>query len=209
MDRCPIKFETLADYHEGRTDAAETARIAEHLAAGCPSCERALARLQRTLGALRESRSLQHAPAPALARARALFRERNPAPAPPVRRPSVLAQLIFDSRSAALPTFAMARGEESASVQLLFRTAEHDIDLWQERRDERSWYLIGQVLPRSEDAPAAVPESAVLEDAGGAAIPAVPEGSEFHLPAVPPGRYQLRLGLAGGDVLVPDVDVGL
>ena len=203
MDRCPIRFATLADYHEGRADAQTSARVRAHLSAGCPACERRLAWLARVGDVLRASGALRHAPAPALERARALFRERSPTAA----RPFLLARLVFDSRSVAAPAFA-ARGEENASVQLLFRTAEHDIDLWQERREDRSWYLIGQVLPRGEDAEAVAPGSAVLTDDGGAALAAVPEGSEFHLPAVPPGRYQLRLALPEGDVLVPDIVVG-
>ena len=91
MNGCPVNFRTLADYHEGRADAATAARVREHLSAGCPACERALARLGRVLGALRAAGALQHAPAPALARARALFRERYPeavqAPPIPARPP--------------------------------------------------------------------------------------------------------------------------
>ena len=206
MDGCPMDFTTLLDYHEGRADAATVARVREHLAGGCASCERHLAWLGRALGALRASEGLTHAPDSARERARALFRERYQAPA----RPPLLARLVFDSRSLLTPAaLATARGEEDASVQLLFSTAEHDIDLWQERQSDRSWYLIGQVLPKGGDEGAVV-RGAVLTGTGGETLSAVPEagGGEFHLPAVPPGRYLLRLDLAEGNVLVPDVVVG-
>lgn len=200
-NRCPIDFADLADYHEGRADDALARRVREHLSGGCAACEAQLAWLGRALGALHVSGEIAHAPAPALERARALFRTRYPVP----ERPSLLARLVFDSRSVAAPAFA--RGEDETSVHLLFSTEALDIDLWQERQSDRSWYLIGQVLPRDEGEGTLAPRSAVLTGASGE-IAAVPEAGEFHLPAVAPGRYALRLDLPEGDVLLPDIVVG-
>ena len=200
MDRCDMKFETLVDYREGRLDAAQAEQVRAHLDIGCEQCRQQLARMERSLSALREVDRF-HAPQAAVERARALFRERFRKP----ERPPLLARLVFDSRTQ--PAFAAARGVGSAAIQTLFATETHEIDLWQEQTEGTLWYLIGQVLPR-EGEEAVAPESAVFTDAEGNRLEARLEGDEFHAPELPAGVYQLDLRLGETEIVLPEVVVG-
>lgn len=199
MRRCGLPFEALIDYYEGRADDATVERVRTHLATGCQNCMTALARLERTLKAFREP-GLIHAPVEALTRASALFRERFRKP----ERPSLLAQLLFDSR--ATPALTGARGEAETSRQRVYSTDVYDIDLWQEREGE-NWYLIGQVMPKQEGLEAR-PEAVTLLLADGTALTAVFENEEFHLNNIPAGNYTLRVRLDEAELVLPDVAVG-
>lgn len=202
MRRCRMPFERLVDYREGHADAATVAEVRAHLGQGCAACEATLARLERTVSALRAG-DLLHAPGSALERARALYRERFRAPV----RPTLLARLVFDSRVNL--AFAGARGGEEQAFQRLYSTDAHDIDLWQERTEMGGWYLIGQTLPKAGGEACSL-VSATLTAADGRALDARIEAGEFHFPSVPPGVYQLTLRLPEPEreIIVPDVEVG-
>ena len=200
MSRCGMDFESLLDYYEGRADEATAARVREHLANGCKTCQQQLARVARTLDVLPELGRLP-VPEQAMERARALYRDRFTRP----ERPSLLAQLVFDSRTNL--ALAGARGEESASLQQHYRTDHYDIDLWQEATEEKAWYLIGQALSTQGDA-ILRPDAVLLISPEGATQTARIEPREFHFDAVPEGRYTMIVQLGGVDVTLPDVLVG-
>lgn len=195
-----MPFELLLDYQEGRTASTETARIREHLAAGCTECTRELQWMGKTTRTLRDAGNVV-VPASLLERSRALFRERFPAP----QRSSWLPQLIFDSRQQV--AMAGVRGAGSASFQLIYRTDAFDIELWQDPLENEQWYVIGQVLSQQSDAEI-VPVSVVLKSADNFAMTLTPNASEFHLPMVPAGTYQLTLGLPEGDLEISDLRIG-
>ena len=200
MLRCGMSFESILDYYEGRADEATAARVREHLADGCKTCQQQLARVAHTLDVLPELGRLP-VPEQAMERARAIFRERFSMP----ERPSILAQLVFDSRTNL--ALAGARGEESASLQQHFRTDLHDIDLWQEATEEKAWYLIGQVISTQDDT-ILQPDAVLLRLPEGATQTARIEPREFHFDAVPEGSYEMIVQLGEVDITLPDVQVG-
>lgn len=200
MAQCGLTWEQMLNYHDGSADAETRARVAAHLAAGCPDCARHLAQAQRITQAL-GAEAFVSAPDAVLQNARALFRERFRKPA----RRALLARLVFDSRTQ--PVAAGARGADGESFQLLYQADGYDIDVWQEREDQQSWYLIGSVVPAGS-AEAQTPQGGTLRNAAGQTFVVAPEPGEFHAAAVPPGVYELTLTLPDMDILLPDVAVG-
>jgi hypothetical protein len=201
---CSVPMEELLDYvdrRDGRVHDAQPGRIEAHLATGCAACESRLAELSRVLTAMSEAAKVS-APESAIERARSIYRERF---APPAKR-SLLARLVFDSRQNL--AFAGARGAEGATVQSLFSTEEHDIDLWQEQTPEGPWYIIGQVMPKAGGGPL-VPDSAQLHSGGVTAATATRESDEFHLSAIAPGLYELRIAVGDAEIVLPEVAVGI
>ena len=140
-------------------------------------------------------------PSSLLERSRALFRERFPAP----QRTTWLPRLVFDSRQQM--AMAGARGAGSASFQLIYRTDAFDIELWQDPLENDQWYIIGQILSQQSDAEI-VPVSVALQSATNFKLTLTPETSEFHLPMVPAGIYQMTLGLSEGDLEISDLRIG-
>jgi hypothetical protein len=203
MKRCRITFETLLAYCEGGAQAATQARVRKHLETGCAACEREVAWIQRLLSAFQMENPW--VPAQALAPARALFIDRYVRP----ETPSPLVQwarLLFDSRTQLTPAFA--RGEQKPARHQIYRADGYEIELWQEALPQGACYIIGQVLPRKEGA-IAVPESVVMTGEQGYRVTVTPEASEFHLPSVPNGRYQVQVRLPDAEIRLPEVAVGL
>ncbi len=198
MKRCGMPFEILVDYHEGHAGEQEVRQVREHLAQGCSSCKEQLAGLGRLFSAM-SAAPLEHAPDAARERARALFRERYE----PKRRPSLLARLVFDSRTR--PALAGARGEAAVDYQLRFEAGPYEVELWQERQPAGSWYLIGQVS--TQGAPVRPASASLL--AVGAESAASLEEDEFHMAGVKPGLYSVRLDLPEGELLLPEVPIGI
>lgn len=200
-----MSFELLLNYHDGRTDAAETARVREHLATGCADCEQNLAWMQKTTQTMRALGSVT-VPESLLQRSRDLFRQRYPAPvsAPTPARRTWLPQLAFDSRQ----SLAMAgvRGAGAASYQLVYRTEGFDIELWQDPLETGDWYVIGQIV--SQDEQEIVPQSVLLTPQEGTELTVAPKDAEFHLPLVPAGLYRMTLTLPDGDIQIPDLRIG-
>jgi hypothetical protein len=202
MQACRVSFAALVDYQEGRMEVAAAQELETHLQQGCETCRARLTQLQRVLEALGR-RDLLETPAPVYAKLKAAYRERYAAGP---SRPPLVARPVYDSRR--LPAFVGARGGTGEAFQVIHSTAEHDIHLWAEKQNEKAWYLIGQVLPHV-GGDSIKPELASLQSPDGVQITAAADGTEFHLATVPAGSYTLHLYLSKGEVVVPDIAVGL
>ena len=205
MKHCGIAMETLADFQDGRADAAQAEQVRVHLDQNCAHCLQNLAWLSSARETLREAHAV-HVPESALTRAHAIFRERFRPVVTPNPVMAWLASLQFDSRRNS-PGLAGARGAKNEGIQLVYTTNVHDIELFQEPGEQGNWYLIGQVMPR-EGTATTIPQEIVLTERGGARLTFQPESEEFHLPAVPKGIYEIVLHLAQGAITMPDVGVG-
>jgi hypothetical protein len=199
--KCRITFEELLDLQDGRADAATEKRLQTHLAAGCQACDAQLAQIGRLQQVMREG-ELVSAPVNVVVRAKELFRERFVKPV----RPSLIAQLVFDSRNRL--ALSGARGAEGGQIQALYSTDEHDVDLWQERSADGRWYVIGQVLPKDGGEPLQ-PADAILRSDSGEPIESRGEGGEFHLTSVPAGSYTLHIGLPDVEITAEEIVIGI
>jgi hypothetical protein len=197
-------MDSLIDYFSGQADAETAERIRRHLDAGCPTCGREAVWMSRALPALREQ-SVPEAPDSALTAARARFREIYGRK----ERQTIFARLRFDSRTQ--PAFALARGDSGRTIQAVYESSDHDIELWQEENEDGSWYLIGQVLPRGEGG-SVRPETVTLTGPDGTLHESAEEldtlPDEFHVDRVPAGVYAIRLRLPELDLQIEDVVVG-
>ena len=204
MNRCNVSLELLLDYREGRSDVEEAGRLREHLAAGCERCTDQLVWIEQNLPALRQALAgLAAAPARALDRARRIARQGMVAPA---HRLTVvqLARLVFDSRQSPL---VGARGAASGAVRRLYETADYLVDLMEEPEVSGSSYLIGQVHQRADGEPVDA-VAAVLAIAGAEPVAARAEGSEFHLPGLTAGTYELKIRIGEAELLIPALILG-
>ncbi len=121
-----------------------------------------------------------------------------------------IAQLIYDAR---LQPAGFRSADAGRRVQLTYEAQGLEIDLQAERvdvaggpGDRRCWHLIGQIEPAScgGDRPVA------LLDAKTTSLVAETQTDDravFTLEA-PAGRFDLVLGLPGGPVLLPGVELG-
>jgi hypothetical protein len=203
MQSCRVSLMELIDYQEGHADVIATQKIEQHLNQGCKTCHGRQTQLNRLLTAL-NGRELLEMPASVYARLQGAYRERY---APKSERAPLIARSIFDSRRG--PQLVGARGAIATvdTFQMIHSTVEHDIHLWAEKQNARTWYMIGQVLPHAGGNSIA-PEVAVLQTEGGPGLTAKADGDEFHLPMVTSGNYTLRLRLPLGEVIVPGIVVG-
>jgi hypothetical protein len=197
MQRCGIGLEELAAYHDEIGDVAASARIEDHLRAGCTACKRHLAWLKSMVHGIRNVPAIAD-PSFSLEPARALFRDRWR----PQQSPSGMARLVFDSRAA--PALANVRSVRPAAFQQLYATDEHDVDLWCEPQPDGTWYLIGQALPRDGTT---ISQAARAELTGETAEPtaATFDGNEFHFRSVPSGSYRLDIHLGPADVAISPI----
>ncbi|HZT44350.1 MAG TPA: hypothetical protein VFA07_19445 [Chthonomonadaceae bacterium] len=203
MKRCPMTFEILLEYCEGALKATTKERVRRHLETGCVYCERQLAWIQRVLSAFQ--RENPPIPAHVLAPARTLYLDRyvRPESSSPLVQ---WARLLFDSRTQYTPAFA--RGEQEPSRHQIYRTDGYEIEIWQEMLPQGECYLIGQVLPRRDHANV-IPKEIILSNSAGHTLRITPVASEFHLPSVPAGHYQVQVSLPGVDIRLSEVAVGL
>jgi hypothetical protein len=204
---CSVSFEILTDYAEGRAGEAEAAEVRAHLDAGCGSCRERLDWLNATLPRLAEA---FRAPAPepvsagALARAGRLNRL-----LPGGGRPD--ARHVFAEALPAPKVSAPIRGATAvagqAPIHRVYETpAGHRVLVWDEPDEGANRYLIGQVYARNGEA--VEPDAVRLLDGGGEIRVAEREGSEFHLPAVPPGACALACEFGADCIVLPHVEVG-
>lgn len=205
MKRCDIVFDTLLDVFEGRADSKTTERVRAHLAQGCENCRTQLAWIEQFIPALHHAVTEEEpqVSATALLAARNIARERQAArlKTPLLAR---IAQLLFDNRQAMMPAGARGGGR---ATQMLYATDEHFIDLWLERKQKGDWYMIGLALPRS-GGEAITPDRVVLSDRDSNPLIAEFEASEFHLPSVLAGTYQLQVQVGDIEITVPDIAIG-
>ena len=205
LKHCGMAMETLADFHDGRADAAQAEQVRVHLDQNCAHCLQNLVWMQSAKETLREAHAVQVSES-ALTRAHAIFRERFRPVVTPNPVMAWLASLQFDSRRSA-PMLAGARGAKNEGIQLVYTTNLHDIELFQEPGEQGNWYMIGQVMPR-EGTATIIPQEIVLTERDGSRLTFRPESEEFHLPAVPKGLYEMVLHLPQGAITMPDVGVG-
>lgn len=192
-----LPFGLLADLAEGR--AEPTADERAHLAA-CERCAADLAWLERLVSLRRDSPG-DEPPADAVGRIKALFRERRRR-APAARR-LIHAVVRFDSAHSA-PAFGLRAGVD-LTRQILLSAGGYDVDLRIAPADGR-WALTGQLLPIDSAPPAA--GTAELLGAAGSVAAELSELSEFALPPVRAGRYNLTISLRGGVIVVPSLELG-
>ena len=134
-----IEFATLADYIEGRLNAAEGDGVRAHLSA-CSDCARQAAQLNEVTGLMRGD-VMEDAPRYARAAAVSLFRARRKPAESSLRR--VLAALKFDSLQMT-PAFGV-RAAAAAGRQLLFNAGDNELHLQIAPAGE-GWQVKGQVL---------------------------------------------------------------
>jgi hypothetical protein len=121
-------------------------------------------------------------------------------PAPvqsPLRR--IVATLIFDSRNAR-PAFGM-RSVHAASRQLIYSAQQTDLDLRITLQNEEC-IVSGQLL---RDGCA----GGVVEISGtsGSAETTLNELCEFTLPAIPAGKYSLRVRMPDVEIEIPELEL--
>lgn len=213
MSRHPVPYERLIAYASGETAAGEGEAIAAHLAT-CPDCAATVARFAVARAAVTDA-AWAPVPVAAMDRAKGLFAQFGPRPAPPVERTSPLAALrrlvgsvTFDSASGL--GLAGARGSGDAYT-LVYSSEVAEVDLQVEPAagadSAGEWQIMGQITPREEPTadgvrvglatPGDEPPSWVAADAHG----------YFALRAAP-GRYDLLIELPSVLLSLPALDIG-
>lgn len=190
-----LSFAQLADLVEKRLSIEERSTAQEHLNA-CRSCAEQFAQLEQTIATMRMDMA-EDVPSDVSARAINLFRPRTSTRTTLSVARRVLAALSFDSMQLT-PQFGVRSGQATAR-QLLYNADEIDLDVRVEQRGAE-WAVTGQVLARTcgggKVELASLPVTVQAE---------LNEQCEFTLPAVPAGRYTLRLRLADTEIEVPDL----
>lgn len=189
-----LSLEDLVDIAEKST--AERGQNAAHLNS-CVECAATLRRLEHAF-ILMKSDKAENAPRDVLQRAIAVFPPLNEKPSL-VRR--VMAILSFDSLNQ--PAAFATRSGQSAARQLIYSIDNGDIDLHISNEDNNNWVVTGQLLGKTcgNGSVEIVGESIVYSSA-------LSESCEFKLPAVPSGKYCLRLRLSDLEVEVPRLELG-
>jgi len=200
-----ITIDMLVDYLDDRLDPDLTQLVSERLPKD-PEAQSFCEWLQHYTSALQGAVSMRELQpsAVAVSAAQQLFRDRHPAHRPG-SLPSLVARLVLDSRRPAMQS--AVRGDLTASVQAVYATDDHDVDLWQERLADGNWYLIGQILPK-DGREAITPRCGVLTGANGVTLFTQTREGEFFISEAQAGRYDLRLDLDDTQILLSGVMVG-
>ncbi|MEI7770684.1 MAG: hypothetical protein WCI67_11870 [Chloroflexales bacterium] len=188
-----LRSSQIVDIAEGRAAPDEAAH--SHLAS-CATCSGDLAWLTQVISLMRDADAAAP-PADAVARVKALFRQRRPAPA---ASRIILAMLHSDSARTA-PAFGLRAGP-SLERQLLLCADSYDIDLRIAPVGER-WNLSGQIFGYSGPS-----GNAELLGAVELVSAEVNDLCEFMLPPVRAGRYNLILSLGDCAITVPGLELG-
>jgi hypothetical protein len=187
-----ISLEILADIAENRLTSKALEAAMSHVAT-CSACDDTLRRLQQLIVMMKSDTS-QDAPRDVLLAAINIFPTGTPSP---LRR--ILATLIFDSRSAG-PAFGM-RSLHTASRQLVYSAQQTDLDLRITIQNEEC-IVAGQLLR-------AVCAGGLVEISGttGTAETSLNELCEFTLPAIPAGKYSLRVRMPDVEIEIPELEL--
>ncbi len=188
-----IALETLVDIAEDRLTAGTLETALAHLET-CPHCNESLHRLQQAIQ-LMKTDTTQDAPRDVLASAINIFAPERKFTA--VRR--VVAALTFDSRSAG-PAFGM-RSLHTAWRQLLYSVQESDVDL-RVRVQNEECFITGQVIHEGCDG-----GFVEISGPGGSSQASLNALCEFALPAIPVGKYSLRVMLPDVEIEIPDLEL--
>lgn len=192
-----IDFDKLVDLVEDRLTPTQRSESMVHIA-GCSHCEEELRRVDQVIHLMTSDRT-PDAPRDIVAYAVNIFSSRAKSPLESLKR-RILAALSFDSSMNQVPAFGVRSGQ-TGSRQLIYSAEENDIDLRLTKSDEM-WVVTGQIL-REECAGGRVE----LEGLGGSAAAALNEMCEFTLPAVPSGKYLLRVHMADVEVEIPQLEL--
>jgi hypothetical protein len=193
-----IQFSRLVDLVEGRCSPDELTEVWPHLRA-CPRCAAEVAWLERVIGLMRIDK-IEHAPAPAVAAAKRMFRLPLQPQARPVARPQLIAMLQFDS--ARTPIALGMRAGAAAERQLLYSVPGYLLDL-RLVPEGSLWVISGQLLGA---------DSGQQVELHGPAVTlrtTLNDLSEFVLPPTLAGSYTLTLQLDELDILVAGLEVGV
>ncbi len=196
-----VPFTLLVDLVEDRITADKRSQIMRHLD-DCADCRAEYADLVRLIGLMQSDVSVD-APAPVIDRAVALFRP-QPIPTPPTLLQRLVASLRFDSGqlTPAMGIRSLTEGQLPGARQLLYSTAEHDLDLRIIPAGE-SWVVAGQVFSPVTGG------HVELQGATAVSHAALNELSEFTLAPTAAGVYQLVLYLPTAIVEVNNVPIGV
>jgi hypothetical protein len=186
-----IALESLVDIAEGRLRSGALETATAHVET-CPACNEKLRRLQQVIR-LMETDTAQDAPRDVLASAMSIF---SPAPKSTVV-PRLVAALIFDSRSAE-PAFGM-RSLRSDWRQMIYSAQDNDVDL-RIRVQNAECFITGQVIRDGCDG-----GRVEISGATGSTQASLNALCEFTLPAVPVGRYSLRVIMPDVEIEIPDL----
>jgi hypothetical protein len=192
-----IPFAWLVDLVDGRLGANEQQLIRDHIST-CGACAANHAWLERVIDLMRTDDSID-APAPVVARAVGLFQARNTI-VPPTLRQIVRAALRFDStRMSAAPAL---RSRVPLERQLMFTAEGFNLDL-RIRPQGPLWSISGQVFGTAGG------EQIELNGPTGSTQSNLNNLSEFRLPPIPAGSYNLTLRLERADVEIAGLEIGV
>lgn len=190
-----LEFGKLADLAENRLNENETSLSQSHLA-GCIQCTKRFQDIARTIQLMLSDDS-KDAPRDALLYAINIFDRRRASVGETLRR--VIASLTFDSFTSA-PAFGVRSGQ-SPTRQLLYSTAEGDIDI-RVTRQNNDWIIAGQLLREN-----CVGGRAEIEGEAGTTSSDLNSQCEFNLRALPDGVYTLRLQLPDIELEIPHLEL--
>jgi hypothetical protein len=188
-----IPLETLVDIAENRLPSGTFETASAHFQT-CSACSDKLRQLQHVI-LLMKGDTAEDAPRDVLASAINIFATEKTA----ITIPRVVAVLIFDSRSAG-PAFGM-RSLHSAWRQMLYSAQDSDVDL-RIRVQNEECIITGQVI--REGCKGGLVE---ISGATGSTQANLNELCEFTLPAIPIGKYSLRLMLPDIEIEIPELEI--
>ncbi len=205
-----IPIEDLLAYAAGELPPEKAAKIAAHLNAD-PEAAVVLREVEAISKCIAEDGAVGP-PQQTQADAKAIFKSKPAAQVPGWldRAGAVIAQLVFDGR---LQPAGFRYAGARRRVQLTYEAPGLEIDVQAERvdaaggpGDRRCWHLIGQIEPAScgRDCPVAL---LAAKTTSLVAQTKTDDRAVFTLEA-PAGRFDLVLGLPGGALLLPGVELG-
>jgi hypothetical protein len=202
---CP-NFERLIDYLDCKLGQNESARVAAHLATGCPACAETRSWYEHIREVAVGDESTEP-PSWVFKRAVRIFENQPARPRLIERLGQAVASLVFDSL--ARPALAGVRSTETTNRQLLYRAGDYSIDLQIAPAEHQRADLIGQVLKEGESAFESVSGLRLEIIRGGESVftTASDEMGEFKIDGLDYGLYDLRIELGGGSITVPELPI--